>query len=77
MDAKVPVINLGATVSEKLKTIYFPDEPWVECYKKVAIKFTEFKKMMRKFYSDKTDNEMLIEINRYSEQDILDAFDNI
>jgi hypothetical protein len=30
---------------------------------------------MRKFYSEKTEIEILIELQRYSHQDILDAFE--
>lgn len=74
MDAKLPDITLGETVCIMLKRMYFPDTPWQECYKDVANKFSELKAVMRKFYTGKTDLEILHEIRRYSEDDISEAF---
>jgi hypothetical protein len=69
------MVTLGETVCEKLRIIYHTDQPWPECYKHVAQKFSALKQIMRKFYSEKTEIEILIELQRYSHQDILDAFE--
>lgn len=74
MDAKYPEINLGSTICTKLKQIYFPDEYWAKCYKHVAQKFSELKRIMNKFYTEKTELEILRELQRYSEADIKEAF---
>lgn len=76
MEAKYPEINLGATICEKLKQIYFSDKPWIDCHKDVATKFTEMKRMMRKFYTDKTDREILKELIKYDTMDIEEIFNN-
>lgn len=68
-------INLGAIVCKKIKSIYFADKEWVDCHRLVAQKFSEFKKKMRAFYTDKTEIELLDEIRKYSDDDIRDALD--
>jgi hypothetical protein len=72
MEAKLPEITLGETICEKLKNIYFHDESWISCYKKVAYKFSELKKIAKRFYSDKSNIEVLREICKFSENDIKD-----
>jgi predicted nuclease of restriction endonuclease-like RecB superfamily len=74
MEAKYPIITLGATVCEKLRDIYFSDKHWSECYKDVAQKFTFLKQIMRRFYTDKTDIDILKELIKYSNDDIVDIF---
>lgn len=69
-----PEINLGALVCDMLKSVYFKNIPWIDCYKLVAAKFTELKVIMRKFYPDKTIIEILQEVSKYSTQDIKDIF---
>lgn len=66
-------MTLGETACEKLKTTYFNDDPWQECYKLVAQKFTLLKDIMRKFYADKTYIEILIALQKYSCDDIADV----
>ncbi len=68
------LINLGATICEKIKEIYYPAKPWVECHKDVSIKFSQLKKIAKTFYVDKTDKEVLMELVRYSPDDIKDCF---
>jgi len=76
MDAKLPEINLGAAVCERLRTLYHGTKPWGDCFKEVAQKFTELKVIARKFYCDKTELEMLREIARYSIDDIKEMFNH-
>ena len=75
MEAKYPEITLGENICIKLKEIYFKDIPWVECYREVAKKLSELKVIGKKFYVDKNIIEVLTELNKYSHQDIIDAFD--
>lgn len=77
MEAKYPTITLSELPVEKIKTIYFPDQPWADCYKEVAQKFTALKQIMRKFYTDKEEIEMLRELATYSKEDIQDAFNSV
>lgn len=80
MDAKLKketitqIINLGDPICRRLKQIYYPDKPWVECYKDVSIKFSQLKKIAKRFYTDKTDKDILIELAKYSNNDIKDCF---
>jgi hypothetical protein len=73
-EAKFEEITLGEAVCITLRNIYHTDTPWPACYQQVADKFTELKKIMRKFYADKSDLEILKELVRYSQDDIKDAF---
>lgn len=57
---------------EKLKNIYFNDIHWSDCYKNVAVKFTELKEKARKFYVEKQEIEILKELCKYNEQDLID-----
>ena len=66
-------VILGAAICDKLRDFYFKDIPWVECCQEVAVKYTDLKKLSRKFFIDKTDVEILIEVNKYSTSDIGDA----
>lgn len=59
---------------EKLKDIYFKEISWSECHREVAKKFSELKKIMRKFYSGQSDEDILAKLITYSNQDIIDAF---
>jgi predicted nuclease of restriction endonuclease-like RecB superfamily len=69
-------VNLGANVCNSLKQIYFPDQPWQACYRDVAQKFTCLKQIMRKFYSDKSEIDMLKELQRYSPEDLRSAIES-
>lgn len=68
------MVTLGETVCAKLRDIYFANIPWIDCHTDVAARFTHLKIIARNFYTDKSEHEMLIELNKYSQQDILDAF---
>ena len=67
-------INLGAMVCDQLKIIYFRNEKWIDCHARVTEKFTALKKIMRKFYPEKTTSEILREVGKYSREDIADIF---
>ena len=70
----MPEITLGEGICAKLKVIYFSDKAWIDCYKQVAEKFTVMKNIMRKFYTEKTDTEILKELIKYDTTDIEDIF---
>lgn len=67
-------INLSAPICIKLKRMFYPSETWQESYKLVAIKFSEIKKRAKAFYQDKEIEDILKELNRYSESDIKELF---
>jgi hypothetical protein len=67
-------IALGARVCEKLKDIYFSDKEWPECHNQIVEKFGEIKKRMRKFYTDKSDLDILRELIKYDTLDIEEIF---
>lgn len=69
----MPYINLGAMICEKLKVIYHNDKKWNECYKDVGDKFTNLKVIAKKFYQDKSEIEILIEMGKFSHSDVIDA----
>ena len=75
-DSALLEIMLGSPICQKLKMIYHVQSEWNECYKEVAQKFTSLKQIMRKFYIDKTDIELLQELNKYSLEDLKDIFQN-
>jgi hypothetical protein len=70
------MVALGEKVCERLKDIYFSDQSWQVCYKEVAVKFTELKRIMRKFYTDKSDMDILKEVASYDTMDIQEIFDS-
>lgn len=72
--AKLREITVGEMICEKLYSLYFSTTPWAVCYALVAKKFSALKIIARKFYSDKSEIDMLIELNKYSIDDIADAF---
>ena len=65
---------MGAVVCDLLKTVFYPDTPWIDCYKAIAGKFSELKRNMRAFYPEKTIIEIMQEVCKYSTQDIKDIF---
>lgn len=67
-------INLGSPVCEKIKQIYYANEPWIDCYKKVSGKFTQLKDIAKNFYTDKDDKQILMELVKYTNDDIKDCF---
>lgn len=74
MEAKYLEIRLGETICKRLKEIYHHEEPWSECYRKIADEFTELKKNMRKFYPEKDNVAIIKELITYSDEDIKDLF---
>lgn len=66
-------INLGAQVCERLRIIYYKNKKWTECHKEVSKDFSRLKEIAKKFYTDLTEHEILVELNRYNDSDILDA----
>lgn len=73
----MPQINLGATVCEKLKTVYHSEKKWIDCYKDVTTKFNKLKNEAKKFYVDKDDKEILQELGRFNHSDIIDALEGV
>lgn len=69
-------IRLGEPICEKLRTIYHDGQHWQICYKDVANKFSLLKAKMKKFYTDKDNEQILRELSHYSESDIRDAINS-
>jgi hypothetical protein len=67
-------INLGAIVCAKLKTIYFYEIEWIDCYKLVSAKFVDLLQIAKKFYADKSKIDTIKEIVKYSNNDIVELF---
>jgi hypothetical protein len=76
MDAKFQEIILGEMVCEKLKIIYHSDISWVQAVNLVAAKFSSLKTISRTFYVGMSEVEMLNTISKYSNGDIMDAFES-
>ena len=76
MEAKYPEITLGEPICIQLKQMYFPETPWPECYRQIADRLTELKKIARKFYVGKDNCEILKEIIKYSDDDIREMFED-
>lgn len=66
---------LGTPVCEKLRIIYFNDVPWIKCSKDVANKFTELKKIFRKFYPKDDELNILIKLSKFESHDIREMFE--
>ncbi len=73
-EAKLPMITLGETVCEKLKTVYHSNQSWDDCYREVATKFTALKRRAKECFGQMTDIELLKHLQLYSSQDIEDMF---
>ncbi len=69
-------INLGVNPCNIIKRIYFRDVPWIDCYKKVATKFTQLKQAIRKLAPMLSELEILQLINKFSEEDVVDHLEN-
>lgn len=75
--AKYDEIDLGENICRMIKKLYFADQSWEKCNKAVSEKFTDFKKIMRKFHGfpDWSHNvELLKMVKDYTEQDVMDVF---
>lgn len=67
--------TLFESICEKIKTIYFDDEPYSpKLCRAIGEKALEFKRSAIKFYPSLTEKEFLIEINRFTLDDIREAF---
>jgi predicted nuclease of restriction endonuclease-like RecB superfamily len=74
VNKKYTAIELGSTICSKLKQIYYPNDKWADCYKKVGEILVDLKKIARKFFSDKSEEEILIQLGRFTLEDIQDMF---
>ena len=43
-------MELGKIIVNKIKSVFYDDKSWPECYREVAEKFRTMKRIMRKFY---------------------------
>lgn len=68
-----PLISLGAKICSTIKHIYFRQTEWVYCYRQIAVMLSHLKKEAKKFYSDKTEEEILEILTTYSHEDIKDG----
>jgi hypothetical protein len=67
------VMTLGEPICQQLKRMYYANRDWIDCYRGVAAKFTQLKDIMRKFYTGMSDFEVLVELQRYSAEDLQDV----
>lgn len=74
-DSILREINLSAPICDKLKSVYYPNDIWVKCYKEIAIKLSKLKRILQKFYANKSNIEILQEIQKYSAEDIREVMD--
>ncbi len=58
-------------VCRKLRTFYFENIPWIDCYKDVAVKFAILKKNSINFY--KNEIEMLIALEKFTFEEFEEA----
>ncbi len=65
-------INLGINPCNLIKRIYFIETSWSDCYREVAVKFTQLKQEIRNKAPLINDIELLQLINKFSEDDIKD-----
>ena len=75
MEATNQEITLAEPVCVKLKHIYFDGMNWIECYRNVASRLTQLKSIVSRLYPDKTRVQVLQEIIKYTNDDIIDAFE--
>jgi len=68
-------INLGALACRQIKSSYFEKEEWVNCHKDVAKVLTKLKQVCRAFYSGNTELEMLMQVSKYTIDDIKHALE--
>ena len=73
MEPKTTEVDLGTIICKNLKEIYFSEKKWPECYMQIAQKFTKLKRIMRKFYSDDKEIDVLRRLRSFSEADIEEA----
>ncbi len=63
-------------VCVKLKAIYHTDKPWGSCYQDVSSLFSKLKKVMRPFYGTLDNIDLLKELNKYTNDDIIEAMEH-
>lgn len=68
------MVDYWVIVCKKIKNMFFKDKKWQECYRDVANKFTQMKKICRPCYPNLSENQFLETISKYSDADILDVF---
>jgi hypothetical protein len=56
-------------VCSQLKTTYFENKPWIECYKEVAKQFTAIKAEMRKIHPTLTNIEIIAKIIEFADSE--------
>jgi hypothetical protein len=72
MEARYPEIVLSDNLCSRLKLILYPDKPWIDCYNLVVIQLSDLRAKAKAFYSDKDSLEILKELIRYSDEDLLE-----
>ena len=72
INQKYTAIELGSPICSKLKQIYYPNHKWADCYKQVGSLFNTIKKNARKFYVDKTDDEISKDLIKYTNDNLIE-----
>ncbi len=68
-------IEMGSRPCHQIKNMYYPETPWIDCYKLVAIKFSELKNILRKRAASMNDAQLLEALGTFSQLDIQETFD--
>lgn len=67
-------MRYGDHICKLIKQIYYKDAAWVESYRLVAQKFSEFKRKMRIVYPEiKEMADVLEKVQYYSSKEVIDA----
>lgn len=66
-------IELGAEICARIKKLLFPQDLWVNVYKKVAAKFTEMKKKAIIYFPGLEKLELLKKIRGLMDRDFSEA----
>lgn len=72
VNARYSAVELGSPICSRLKQIYFPGQKWADCYMQVSDLYTKLKKNAKKFYVGKTDVEILKDLLKYTNDDLVE-----
>jgi len=68
-------MRLGDKICHLIKQIYFESDTWQSSYRKIAVKFSLFKRIMRTFYPDIVEiTDILSKVQGFIAKDVEDIF---
>lgn len=69
------IAKFGAIVCKNIKSIYYENIAWVDCYLKVADKFTALKNRLR--HNDQSELDFIIGLAKLCAEEIIIAMENV